>query len=273
MIKSRSQILVHILSLLMALIICTPLFYAISISMMTSAEIAAPVPQFFPSRLNFDNYVKAFEAVPFPAFLGNSFFVSLAVTLGQLITSSLAAYAFTFFKFPGKKLLFFAVLATVMVPGEVIIVSNYLLVSKMGLLDTKLVLILPFIASGMGIFMVRQYFKTIPKELQEAATLDGCGNFSYLLHIVIPVSTPILASLGIYTFISTWNQYVWPLLTTNAPQNRTVQIGISMLLFSEGSNYEIVLAGAIMIIIPSLVVFFLGQKQLVNGMISGAIKG
>lgn len=134
-------------------------------------------------------------------------------------------------------------------------------------------LIIPFLTSGMGIFMVRQFYLTVPKDLQEAAALDGCGHFKFLTSIIMPISKPVMASLGIYVFINTWNQYMWPLLTINDPSKRTVQIGISMLQFSEGNNYEIVLAGALMIIIPSIAIFILGQKQLVDGMVAGAVKG
>jgi sn-glycerol 3-phosphate transport system permease protein len=271
--KLSRSIPMYAVKSLVAALIAAPILYAFSISLMSQAEVSGTIGNLIPAHPNFDNYRKAVTMVPFASFLGNSLCISICVTLGQLVTCSLAAYAFTFFDFPGKKILFLAVLATVMIPGEVIIVSNYLTVSKLGWNDTKIALVAPFLASGMGIFMVRQFYMTIPRELKEAATIDGCGSLGFFCHVIVPVSTPILASLGIYTFIMTWNQYVWPLLVTNTPENRTVQIGISMLLFSEGNNYELVLAGALMIIVPSLLVFFIGQKRLVDGMVSGAVKG
>jgi sn-glycerol 3-phosphate transport system permease protein len=160
-----------------------------------------------------------------------------------------------------------------MIPSEATIISNYLTVSALGWNDSFKVLIIPFLTSAMGIFLMRQYYLTIPRELKQAAQIDGCGNFRFLTRIVVPISTPAIASLGIYVFINTWNQYMWPLLTINDPQKRTVQIGISMLQYSEATNYGIVLAGAVLILVPSIFVFIIGQKALVRGMTAGAIKG
>lgn len=269
--KTKWQL--NLLSIIIGLLIIAPILYALSLSLMTPAEISMFPPRLLPSQLRLDNYQLALSMVPFGRFLTNSLFVGICVTFGQFLTCSLAAYAFSFFEFKGKKLLFIAVLATVMIPGEVIIVSNYLTVSQLGWNDSLKALIIPFLTSGMGIFMVRQFFLTVPKDLHEAAVIDGCGHFQFLTTILVPISKPVMASLGIYVFINTWNQYMWPLLTINNPNKRTVQIGISMLQFSEGNNYGVILAGALMIIIPSIIVFVIGQKRLVDGMISGAIKG
>lgn len=270
--KSKKMIL-NIVSLIIGLLIIAPILYAFSVSLMSASDMSQSTPRLLPSAPSIGNYIRALQMVPFTNFLKNSVIVGVCVTIGQLVTCSLAAYAFSFFEFKGKKILFMAVLATVMIPGEVIIVANYLTISNLGLLDSLKALIIPFLTSGMGIFMVRQFYLTIPKDLQEAAALDGCGHFKFLSAVVMPISKPVMASLGIYVFINTWNQYMWPLLTINDPNKRTVQIGISMLQFSEGNNYEVVLAGALMIIIPSIIIFILGQKQLVDGMISGAVKG
>lgn len=273
MISKRNRVILNIVSIIMGLLIIAPIIYAFLISMMTPAEMSQAIPKLIPSTPSLNNYKRALAMVPFGSFLKNSLFVSICVTLGQLVTCSLAAYAFSFFEFKGKRFLFLAVLVTVMIPGEVIIVSNYLTVSQLGWLDHLEALIIPFLTSGMGIFMVRQFYLTIPKELQEASFVDGCTHFKFLTAILMPLSKPVMASLGIYVFIHTWNQYMWPLLTINDPNKRTVQIGISMLQFSEGNSYEIILAGSLMIIIPSLIMFIFGQKQLVDGMVSGAVKG
>lgn len=268
-----SKIILNVVSIIAGLIMIAPILYGFSVSFMSAADVSQSVPRLLPSNLSFANYIKALQMVPFTDFLTNSVVVGICVTVGQLITCSLAAYAFSFFDFKGKNILFMGVLATVMIPGEVIIVANYLTVSNLGWIDNLKALIIPFLTSGMGIFMVRQFYLTIPKDLQEAASLDGCGHFKFLSAVVMPISKPVLASLGIYVFINTWNQYMWPLLTINDPSKRTVQIGISMLQFSEGSNYEVILAGVLMVIMPSILVFILGQKQLVDGMVSGAVKG
>jgi sn-glycerol 3-phosphate transport system permease protein len=240
---------------------------------MSSSEISQYPPRLIPSHPSLDNYKQAWNMVPFGQFLINSSMVCILVTFGQMITCSLAAYAFAFFEFKGKKVLFIAVLATMMIPGEATIVSNYLTVSSLGWNDSLKVLVIPFLTSALGIFMIRQFYLTVPRDLEQAAAIDGCSKFLFLIKILMPISKPVMASLGIYAFINTWNQYMWPLLTINNPTKRTVQIGISMLQFSEGKNYEIILAGVLMIIIPSIIIFVIGQKKLVEGMITGAIKG
>ena len=269
----KHKIGLHLACVITGLLIILPILYALSLSLMTAPELSQYPPKLLPSTPTLANYQAALKMVPFAKFLTNSVVVSVCITLGQLLTCSLAAYSFAFFDFKGKNALFLAVLATVMIPGEVTIVSNYLTVSQLGWNDSLKVLIIPFLTSGMGIFMVRQFYLTLPKDLHEAATVDGCGHFRFLISILMPISKPVMASLGIYAFINAWNQYMWPLLTINNPNKRTVQIGISMLQFSEGNNYGIILAGALMIIIPSICIFMIGQKRLVDGMISGAIKG
>lgn len=271
--SKRNRIILTIVNIMVGLLIISPLLYALSLSFMSLGEISQYPPKLFPSRLNLDNYKEALNAVPLFRFIINSFIVSIFVTIGQVITSSLAAYAFAFYDFKYKKLLFLLVLSTMMIPAETTIISNFLTVSSWGWTDSLHVLIVPFLTSAMGIFLIRQFYLTMPKELLEAAKIDGCGNLKFLTNILLPISKPAIASLSIYTFIGTWNQYLWPLLTINNGNNRTVQIGISMLQFAEGSNYGVVLAGAILVLIPSILVFMIGQKSLVAGMTAGSVKG
>lgn len=269
----RNRIILTGLNIICGLLIISPLLYALSFSFMSQGEMAQYPIKLFPSHLNVENYKEALNTVPLLRFLINSLVVSILVTIGQVITSSLAAYAFAFYEFKYKRLLFLLVLSTMMIPAETTIISNFLTVSSLGWTDHLYVLIIPFLTSAMGIFLIRQFYLTIPKELLEAAKIDGCNHFKFLINILIPISKPAIASLSIYTFIGTWNQYLWPLLTINNGNNRTVQIGISMLQFAEGSNYGVVLAGAILVLIPSILVFMIGQKSLVAGMTAGSVKG
>ncbi|MCI8701406.1 MAG: carbohydrate ABC transporter permease [Turicibacter sp.] len=269
----RNRIILTGLNIICGLLIISPLLYALSLSFMSQGEMAQYPIKLFPSHLNVENYKEALNTVPLLRFLINSLVVSILVTIGQVITSSLAAYAFAFYEFKYKRLLFLLVLSTMMIPAETTIISNFLTVSSLGWTDHLYVLIIPFLTSAMGIFLIRQFYLTIPKELLEAAKIDGCNHFKFLINILIPISKPAIASLSIYTFIGTWNQYLWPLLTINNGNNRTVQIGISMLQFAEGSNYGVVLAGAILVLIPSILVFMIGQKSLVAGMTAGSVKG
>ncbi|CUM83413.1 carbohydrate ABC transporter permease [Turicibacter sanguinis] len=271
--SKKNRVILTIVNLVVGVIIIGPLLYAVSLSFMTPGEISQYPPKLVPSKVTLENYHTAINSVPLFRFIVNSFVVSILVTIGQVFTASLASFAFAFYDFKGKKLLFLMVLSTMMIPGETTIISNFLTVSSWGWTDSLQVLIVPFLTSAMGIFLIRQFYLTLPKDLIEAARIDGCTNFMFLIKILIPISKPAIASLSIYTFISTWNQYLWPLLTINNGNNRTVQIGISMLQFAEGSNYGVVLAGAVLILIPSILVFSLGQKSLVQGMTAGSVKG
>lgn len=265
--------LLYIFNLLIGILIVFPIIYALSASLMSSGEIFSYPPKIFPLNITFENYEKAISTVPILKFIFNSFFVSTIVTIGQIITSCLAAYSFSYFKFKGKILLFIICLSTLMIPSESTIIANYLTIAKLGLTDTYTGLVLPFLVSAMGIFLIRQFYLTVPKELNEAAILDGCSNLKFFIQVLLPLSKPVISSLGIYTFLNTWNQYMWPLLVTNAPEKRTVQIGISMLQFAESQDIGLVFAGVIMIILPSILIFIIGEKQLIKGITAGAVKG
>lgn len=260
-------------NIVVGLIIILPILYALSVTFMTSDQIFSLPPKLIPKSFYLGNYKDVIKSIPLLRFILNSFIVSIAVTIGQIITSSLSAYAFSFYEFRGKKFLFMAMIATMMIPGEAIIISNYLTIGSLKLLDTYVGLVIPFLTSAMGIFMMRQFYLTVPKELKEASVMDGCNSLKFLTRILIPISKPIMGSLGIYVFLSTWNQYMWPLLITSKAEMRTVQIGISMLQSSETQSFGMILAGIIIILIPSIFIFILGQKQLIDGMTSGAVKG
>ena len=160
-----------------------------------------------------------------------------------------------------------------MVPAEATIIANYLSISSLGWLDTYQALILPYLTSAMGIFLLRQNYLTFAKELHEAARLDGCSNARFLASIVVPLSRPALGALGAYVFLNTWNQYMWPLLVTNTSAYRTVQIGISMLYDIDAEALGLMMAGVVIVIVPSLSIFIFMQKQLINGLMAGAVKG
>ncbi len=255
------------------ILILMPLIYTLDISIMPTSQIYKN--NLIPSVISFDNYVRAFTnpSYSFLGFIRNSFIVSTTVMLGQMITCSLAAFSFSFLDFKGKKFLFILVLATMMVPGEATIIANYLTVARWGWLDSYRVLIVPFLTSAMGVFLLRQNYLTFAKELHEAAKLDGCTNPRFMASIVVPLSRPALGALGAYVFLNTWNQYMWPLLVTNSAQFRTVQIGISMLYDIDAESLGLMMAGVMIVIVPSLSIFIFMQKQLINGLMAGAVKG
>lgn len=262
-----------LLNLPILLIILVPLIYTLSISLVNPDQVYRTL--LLPHSIQFSNYVNAFTnpSYSFLLYIRNSFIVSTSVMLCQMITASMAAFAFVFLKFKGRKLLFLAVLATMMVPGEATIIANYLTVARWGWTNSLHVLIVPYMTSAMGIFLLRQSYLTFPRELKEAATIDGCGNWRFLIQIAVPLSRPALGALGAYVFLNTWNQYMWPLLTTDSDAYRTVQVGISMLYDIDAQSMGLMMAGVIIVIVPSLSIFVFMNKQLINGLMAGAVKG
>ncbi|MGI6403573.1 MAG: carbohydrate ABC transporter permease [Oscillospiraceae bacterium] len=259
--------------LLVGLLVISPILLGISFSFMGPSELASIPPHIIPHQPVTYTYQKVLQAIPLFRFLGNSMLVCAIIILSQILTCSLAAYAFSFFRFKGQRILFLAVLATMMIPTDSIIIANYLTISQLKLSDTYFALVAPYLTSAMGIFLMRQSFLTIPKELHEAATVDGCGHLRFWFSIVMPISKPAIASLGVYIFIQTYNQFLWPLLVTNTSNMRTVQVGMSILREAEAVDYGVVLAGAVLILIPAVCVFVFGQKYLVKGMTAGSVKG
>lgn len=170
-------------------------------------------------------------------------------------------------------MLFMLVMATMMVPGEATIISNYLMVSKFAWLDSYQVLIIPYLTSAMGIFLFRQFYMSFPISLYESAKIDGCGSLRFILRILMPLTKSAIGAMSVYTFINAWNMYLWPLLVTGSNEMRTVQIGVSMLNSVDSQSITMMIAGVVMIILPSLCIFIVGQKQLIKGMFSGAVKG
>lgn len=264
--------ILYILMSLSAIAVLGPVLYALSISLMDSKDVFSGA--LIPSSLNFGNYVEAVKTVPIFGFLFNSFIQSGLITIGMVIICSMTAYAFVFLPFKGINFVFFLIIATMMIPWEATIIPNFATVRDLGWLNSYTGLVVPKLAGAFGIFLLRQSFMTIPKELHEAAQMDGCGHFRFYLRMVLPVSKPMLATLGIYTFLTSWNEYLWPLLVTNDNSVRTVQVGLKMMRAEETSNnWPMIMAAVIMVILPTVLIIFLGQKMLQKGLTSGSLKG
>lgn len=261
------------LNLIVAGIILLPLLYAVSIAFMPSNELFTTDLNLLPSHPTLENFKQALVKVPLARFVGNSFLVAGCITVGQIISCSLAAFSFSFLEYKGKNILFMIVMATMMIPGEATIISNYLTVSKLGWLDTYPVLIIPYLTSAMGIFLFRQFYMSFPISLYESAKIDGCSNLRFIFKILIPLTKAAIGAMAVYTFINAWNMYMWPLLVTGSSVHRTVQIGIGMLDSEDSQSITLMIAGVVMIIVPSISIFIIGQKQLIRGMFSGAVKG
>ncbi|RYM06533.1 carbohydrate ABC transporter permease [Sporolactobacillus sp. THM7-7] len=255
----------------LSLVLFFPMLYAFSASFMSAQEVL--LGHFLPSTLHFENYLQAFQDVPLFRFLINSIFISLVVTFGVLAVSSMAAYAFVFLDFKGRKLLFVLFISTMMIPWEASMIPNFVTVQQLGWINRYAGLTIPFFASAFGTFLLRQYFKTIPKEMQEAAQIAGIGHFRFFMNVVLPVSKTSLVTLGIYTFLTTWNAYLWPLLTTTDELVRPLQIGLRQLQSQETVNeWGVVMAAVMVVAVPTLIVLFIGQKHLQKGLTDGALK-
>lgn len=266
------KILFYIMLSISALLLFAPILYAVSASFMTPQEIYAGA--LFPSSINFDAYKEVVNSIPLFHFLWVSFVMSFIVMVGQLAVSSLSAYAFVFIPFKGRNLIFFLFLSTMLIPWEATIIPNFLTIMKLNWLNTYQGLTFPFFALPFGIFLLRQHFLTIPKEIWESAQVDGCSRLRFFFKFALPLSKSSLSALAVYGFLTTWNKYLWPLLVTNDNSVRTVQIGLKMLIAQEGSSqWNVVMAAVVVILLPTLFLLFIGIKYIREGLTAGAVKG
>jgi sn-glycerol 3-phosphate transport system permease protein len=263
----------YLLLVLASLLVAFPLLLGLSYSFMSESDIATYPPPLISLEPRLDNYQRVLSTIPIGRYIVNSFVASTLVVLGQIVTSSLAAFAFSFLSFPGKTFLFVVFLSTMMVPFEATIIPNYVTVRQLEWLDTYQGLSVPFMATAFGTFLLRQSFLQLPRDLFDAAVVDGASRFRFLWWIVLPLSRPALATLAVYGFLSTWNQYFWPLLVTNQTLMRTTQVGIASLRFEETLRWGNMMAGVTMVVVPTLALLVLGQRQLVRGLTAGAVKG
>ncbi|CAH0120456.1 MULTISPECIES: carbohydrate ABC transporter permease [unclassified Paenibacillus] len=273
MIAAARRSVHYVVLAILAVLILYPVLFTVLSSFMTPEEASVYPPPLLPQGLYFGNFATVLDTVPIVRFIWNSFAVAGLITLGQLLLASTSAYAFAFLRFPGKPLWFAVFLSTMMIPWEVSVIPNYITMKSWNWLDTYQGLILPFIATAFGTFLLRQFFLQLPRELFDAAKIDGCGHMRAFVRLVLPLSVPALGMLGIYGFLNAWNMYLWPLLMTNSDTMRTVQIGISMLQFEEFTSWNLVLAGVALVLLPSFLLLAFGLKQLVQGILAGALKG
>ena len=258
---------------MLAVIVVFPIYITIVKSLLPAADITRQPPKFFPTHPQWGSYSTAWNAGHMGQYLKNSFIVTFIITTGQVLTAILAGYAFAFLQFPFKRTLFLVFLATLMVPFEVTIVTNISTISSLGWYDTYAGLAVPFLATGFGAFLMRQTFLTLPHELRDAAALDGYGHWRFLWRVAVPLARPAVAALSVFAFLSAWNQYLWPLLITKDDRLRTVQIGLKQLQSVSIDQVNITFAGAIIAVIPLVILLLFFQKQLVRGLTAGAVKG
>lgn len=271
--RAAASVPMYVLLAASAAIILFPLYMTVVDSLQPIGKLLAFPPDFWPDAPRWSNYRAAMTEIPMPRYLLNSFIVAALITVGQVATSALAAYAFSFMRFPLRSALFFLFLSTMMVPWEVSVIPNFQTIQRLDWLDTYQALTVPFLATAFGTFLLRQHFMTLPRELKDAADIDGYGDLRFLLFVVVPLSRAALATLAVFSFLQAWNQYLWPLLVTNDPDMRTVQIGIASLQSEEVQRTNVVLAGTIIALLPMLFLVVAFQRFLVRGLTAGAVKG
>jgi sn-glycerol 3-phosphate transport system permease protein len=271
--KLTLGVLWYIPLIVAAVIILYPIYSLLNISLLADAEVASYPPKLFPTSFLLENFTRALAQAPLGRYLFNSILQSSMVMIGQIITASLAAYAFAFIDFKFRNFFFLIFLATMMIPWEATIIPNYLTIQQWGLTDNFWGLASPFMATGFGTFLLRQFFLKIPHELRDAAEIDGCGSLRFLWMIVLPLARPAMGTLAVYSFLQTYNQYLWPLLITNDQSMRTVQIGLTLLQDEEHLKTNVVAAGVMIILVPTFLLFIFSNKQLIRGLTAGAVKG
>jgi len=242
-----------------------PFLWMISTSLKSDSQVLIYPPVWFPNPPIWGNYAEVMRLLPFGRFLINTMVVAVTVTILELITSSFAAYAFARLRFPGRDKLFLLYLATLMIPGQVTIIPNFLVMSWLGWVDTYMALIIPAAFSAFGTFLLRQFFLSIPPELEQAARMDGCSYFGIYRHIILPLSGPALATLAVFAFMTQWNAFLWPLIVTNKETMRTLTVGIRYFGDDAPGQFNYLMAGTVMSIIPILIVFLVLQRYFVRG--------
>ncbi len=272
--KFLSQFSIHLIVIFWALFIGFPFFQMILTSFKDISEVNHVPMVIFPSEWRWQNYVDAWTLVPMDRFTINSIIYTVTITIGELLMGISAGYAFARLRFPFRDKLFFLILLTFMVPGQITLIPRFIMLADLHWMDTYQGLIIPQLSSAFGLFLLRQNFKSLPQEIFDAATIDGAGHLRKMFTIALPMAKPILWTVTLLAAISHWNDYQWPLIVTNSAEMRTLPVGIQMLKTAMDATYwNIVMAGATIVVVPILILFLLAQKQFIEGALSGALKG
>ncbi len=278
---SRSQsekvgnLLAHMLLITGSVVFAGPFLWMLMSSLKTQFEIYYFPPKLLPESMQWQNYVVVFRDQPFARYIGNSMFVSLCVTSGVILTSSLAGYSFARLRFPGRDRIFLLYLGTMMIPGAVLLIPSYALMIELGWRNTYYALIVPGLVSAWGTFLMRQFMLNIPKELEDAAFIDGSSRLRIYWTIIMPVSKPVIATLAIFTFMGVWNELLWPVIILRTPEMYTLPMGLAKFQsrFPNQTPWHLVMAASTISVLPILILFMAGQKYYVQGIVTTGLKG
>ena len=266
---------VHALLSAASLVMVVPLVWIVLTAFKERNEVFSQIPQWLPAHPTFKNFLGVLDAMPFWHYYWNTLVVAFGLLAVQLVTITLAAYAFARMEFRGRDFFFILLLVQLMIAPQSTVIQNYITVTRVGLLDTKLAIMAPYLASAYGTFLLRQTFKGIPKELEEAAALDGCGNFRFLLHVAIPLALPGYLAFGLVSITYHWNEFFWPLVVTETAKSRTLTLGLGVFAqTAEGSaDWTMLMAMTLMVIAVPLIVFLVFQRRFINSFMQSGLGG
>jgi multiple sugar transport system permease protein len=273
---SQSQTLhgvASVLKIVLALIVLFPILWMVFTALKPESEVISATPSLFPLHWQWSNLAAVEKAGPFLRWYFNSVVIALATVVGNLVVGVPAAYAFARMRFRGRNILFLLVLGTLMIPGEVLLIPLFVMLSQWGWVDTYQALIVPFIANAFVIFLLKQFFETVPRELEEAAVIDGAGPLRMMRYVIVPLSVPALAVASFFTFIASWNSYLYPLIVTRSETMRTVTVGLSIFKSESGTDWPLLMSAATLIAIPAIIAFLLVERHLNETMAMSGIRG
>jgi len=272
--RKLNQLPTHLTLALVSLVTVTPYLWLLSTSLKFRTDVFTPTPRWIPWPINFGNYAEVFDRAPFGLFLVNTIIVVTGILAGQLVTVTLAAYVFARRRFWGSNVLFLLFLVQMMIPIHATFLPNFLTLRTLDLLNTRLAMMLPFLASGYGTFLLRQAFKQVPRELEDAAVIDGCGGLRFLRYVLIPLARPTLVAFALISLVSHWNDYLWPLIVTDTPDVRTLTIGLGMFVQQEsGADWTLLMAATAFVTAPLMVIFLVGQRKFIESFMFSGLKG
>lgn len=273
--RNIGEISLQVLLIGIGLFVALPIIIAILTSFKLPNDVTNYPPTLFPKVWTFENYVTAWTSKPFWRFFLNSIIQTGVIVFFQVLLSIMAAYAFSILEFPGRDLLFYVIVASLMVPFQLTFIPNFIFISERGWANTYIGLTIPFLASAFGVFLLRQFFLTLPKDLHDSAKIDGASNWRFLWQILVPLSKGAISAFAIFSFLGAWSQYLWPLVITNDENMRTIQIGIRFFLFDQerGADWGAIMAAAVIALLPTLLIFLVAQRQLVKGIAMTGLKG
>ncbi len=272
--RARRNLIAHIVLILFVIGALFPFYWMVATSVKTLSESLQSPPTLLPRHAQLQNYANAFHEAPFGRYLFNTLFIAGITVICNLATSVLAAYSFALTDFPGKRVIFALLLTTLMIPFEVTLIPNFILIKNLHLYNTYWAQIVPWAAGTFGIFLVRQFFLSIPKEIFEAAVIDGASAWGVLWKVAVPLARPALVTLALFCFIGSWNAFLWPLIVTTSDRVRPIQVGLRQLTSDAGNNnFPILMAGTALTIIPIAILYFFVQRQLIEGVASSGVKG